>query len=48
MNSSSASDAASTVRGSDPAILQGILDHTVPETYGRLILMAVFSIISYT
>ena len=47
MNSSSAStNAISTVRGCDPAIPQGTLDHTTPEAYGWLVFIAVFSIIT--
>ena len=47
MNSSSAStNAVSTVRGCDPAIPQGTLDHTTPEAYGWLVFITVFSIIT--
>ena len=47
MNSSSAStNTVSTVRGCDPAILQGTLDHTTPEADGWLVFITVFSIIT--
>ena len=47
MNSSSSSaNTVSTVRGCDPAIPQGTLDHTAPEAYGWLVFIAVFSIIT--
>ena len=46
MNSSSASDVASTVRGCEPVIPQGTLDHTNTEACGWLIFTAVFSIIT--
>ena len=47
MNSSSSSaNTVSTVRGCDPAIPQGTLDHTTPEAYGWLVFITVFSIIT--
>ncbi|XP_068697623.1 histamine H2 receptor-like [Montipora foliosa] len=47
MNSSSASaNAASTVRGCDPAIPQGTLDHTTPEAYCWLVFITVVNIIT--
>ena len=47
MNSSSSSaNTVSTVRGCDPAIPQGTLDHTTPEAYGWLVFITVFSIVT--